>query len=82
MIAEHGAKIAFDPLAQVPYAAFSENGQEKILYYEDAESLLEKLILAARHRIAGIGLYPLTSCDPAMLSILSAVFRIVKAYGC
>ena len=81
LIAENRAKISFDRLALVPYAAFSENGQEKILYYEDAESLSEKLRLAARYRVAGIGLYPLTTCDPAMLSTLCAMFRIVKGYG-
>ncbi len=72
--------IAFDPLAKCPYFTYCEDEARHIVFFEDAESLYEKLKLLERHRFLGVGLFPLLSCTPSMLLMLSGLFRIIKPH--
>ena len=71
----------FDPIGQVPYLCRRDSEGEHILFYEDAESFREKLLLLDRHHLGGVALHPLVGCSTALLLMLGEMFRIVKPFG-
>ncbi len=76
-----GGRLGYDPIGRFPYLAYREGKEERILFFEDAESLREKLLLADRLSLGGIALYPTVGTDPALLSLLAEMFHIVKPHG-
>ncbi len=74
-------QVSYDPAARVPYLAYREGAEERVLFFEDAESLHEKLSLAERYGFGGIALHPLVGTDIRVLGMLAELFRIVKPYG-
>ena len=73
--------IAYDPEAHVPYLTHRGEEGEHILFFEDAESFAEKLLLCERRGLAGICLFPAEGIPRALLSVLGGLFPIVRAYG-
>ena len=71
----------FDPIGQVPYLSRRDGEGEHILFFEDAESFREKLLLLDRHRLGGVALHPLVGCSRSLLLMLSEMFRIVRPFG-
>lgn len=65
-----GATIQWDDEAQVPYYTYVENGQERIVYYENAASMSRKLAIVQKYGLAGIGIWRLGSEDPAIWQLL------------
>ncbi len=76
----HHSEICYDKLAESPYFTYEEKGRH-IVFFEDAESLYKKLELLKRMRFSGVGLYPISLADDALLMMLSGLFRIVKRHG-
>ena len=71
----------FDPIGQVPYLSRRDGEGEHILFFEDAESFREKLLLLERHRLGGVALHPLVGCSTPLLLLISEMFRIVRPFG-
>ncbi len=66
----------------VPFVRFSERAFEgapkNILYYEDAQSLFEKLSLVDKHSLGGVNVMSLEYSLPVLWQILNQKYNIVK----
>ncbi len=71
----------FDPQGRVPYLSYREGEKERIAFYEDAESIYEKLLLAECYGIGGVALFPLIGTDIRLMGLLAELYRIEKPYG-
>ncbi len=76
-----GGVLGYDPLGRFPYLSYREEGCERILFFEDVESLYEKLLLTDRLSLGGVALFPTVGTDPALLSLIAELFHIVKPHG-
>ena len=74
-------RLGFDPIGQVPYLARRGGEGERVLFFEDAESFREKLLLLDRLHLGGVALHPLVGCSVPLLLMLAEMFRIVKPFG-
>lgn len=56
----YGAEIFFDETARAPWFRYwDEEGREHVVWFEDARSIQDKLLLAARYGMAGVGYWNL-----------------------
>ena len=78
---EAGGRSGYDPIGHFPYLGYREGEEERILFFEDAESLYKKLLLADALGLGGVALYPTVGTDPVLLSLIATLFRIVKPHG-
>ncbi len=76
-----GGVLGYDPLGRFPYLAYREGEKDRILFFEDAESLYEKLLLVDRLSLGGVALFPTVGTDPTLLSLIAEAFRITKPHG-
>lgn len=74
-------RYGFDPIGQVPYLSRRDAEGEHVMFFEDAESFREKLLLLERLRLGGVALHPLVGCSIPLLLMLAEMFRIVKPFG-
>lgn len=70
LLLRHGAALQWDERAQVPFFTYVSNGQERIVYYENARSLAPKLELVERYNLGGIAIWRLGLEDPAIWSVI------------
>ena len=75
---EEGGRLGYDPVGRVPYLAYREEGVERILFFEDVESVAEKLRLLDREGLGGVALYPAVGVDRSLLLLLAEMFSIVR----
>lgn len=59
IIEQHGGVRKWDYEAQSPYVAYHEGGQERVIYYDDAESLALKYDAINAHNLKGAGIWAL-----------------------
>jgi spore germination protein YaaH len=71
--------VSYDPIARTPYLCYGRGGDRRILFFEDAESFSEKLLLLEEFGLAGITLYPTVLLPAPLLSLLAYRYRIVKS---
>ncbi len=81
LIKSYGESICYDPVARLPYASLEQNGERRILFFEDAWSLWEKLLLADDLSLGGVTLYPAVGVATPLLLTLASCFRIVRLHG-
>ena len=81
LVRSNGGTICYDPVARLPYASLETNGERRILFFEDAWSLWEKLLLVDDLGIGGITLSPAASVATSLLMTLASAFRIVRLHG-
>lgn len=75
---KEGGRLAYDPVGRVPYLTYREEERDRILFFEDVESIREKLLLLDRLGLGGVALHPAVGVDPALLLLLAELFSIVK----
>lgn len=68
---QYGAQIQWDETAMVPYFTYVNNGQERVVYFENAHSLAPKLDIVKKYNLAGIGIWRLGLEDPAIWSVIA-----------
>jgi spore germination protein YaaH len=78
---EAGAPILTDGVGRVPYLAYRREGEERIAFFEDAESLYEKLTLCERLGVGGVALFPCVGVAQSLLSAIAEEYAIVRPYG-
>ena len=76
-----GRTIGYDPAAHLPYLSYQGQEGERILFFEDAWSLWEKLLLVDDLNLGGVTLYPAVNVATPLLLTLASAFRIVKCHG-
>lgn len=73
----YGAEISFDEAAQSPWFRYrDENGQMHEVWFEDARSIEQKLLLAANHGLQGVGYWNLDRPFPQNWLVLNALYNI------
>ncbi len=72
MALEYGARILWDEEAQVPYFYYMRNGQERVVYYENARSLAAKLDVVKQYNLRGIAIWRLGFEDPSIWSVIAS----------
>lgn len=66
-----GATILWDSVAQAPYFQYTENGQPRVVYFENAESTRQKLNLVTQNQLGGVALWRLGFEDPAIWNVVA-----------
>ena len=73
----YGAEIFFDESAQAPWFGYrDENGREHEVWFEDARSIQQKLLLAAKNGLQGVGYWNLDRPCPQNWLVLNALYHI------
>ncbi|GAB4271898.1 LysM peptidoglycan-binding domain-containing protein [Thermincola ferriacetica] len=79
LAARYGATIQFDEVAQSPFFNYrDENGNEHVVWFEDARSVQAKYRLAAEYGLRGISYWVLGLYFPENWIVLDNMFQIVK----
>lgn len=78
---QNGGAIAYDPVGRVPYLAYRDTEGDRIVFFEDAESICEKLSLCGDEGIGGIALFPAVNTAQPILSALATTFSVIRPYG-
>jgi spore germination protein len=73
---KYGAQRRWDAVARVPYFNYTNStGVERVVYYEDADSLAAKLEIVKQFDLAGIAIWRLGLEDPAIWPVIKAKLR-------
>lgn len=65
--AKYGAEIQWDGVAQVPYYSYTnDKGEQRIVYFENAQSMAAKLDIVKSNNLAGIAMWRMGLEDPAV----------------
>lgn len=70
--------IKYDEKSQAPYFDYREDNQEHQVWFEDARSINEKLMLVKRFDLAGVSYWTIDRYFPQNWLILSSLFDIKK----
>jgi spore germination protein YaaH len=72
----YGQAVQWDNTAQAPYFSYiADNGIKHTVWFENSESLKQKLTLVSKYDIAGAALWKLGEEDPGFWSVLSKKFH-------
>ncbi len=79
--AEQHAAIMYDKAREAPYLAYrGKEGADRLIWFEDAQSMYAKLKMVHEIGFGGIGLFNVGQLDLSSLGVLGSLFHIVKAY--
>jgi len=74
-----GAQIQFDSETQSPYFNYYDaQGRQHVVWFEDARSARQKLLLVNQYGLRGISFWVLGLAFPQIWQVLDRMFRIVK----
>ncbi len=73
---EVGVPILYDENAQSPFFEYSTNGTDRVVWFENASSVTEKLGLVDRYDLAGISIWNIMRYFPQLYGILSDSYTI------
>lgn len=77
--AQYGATIYFDEVAKVPYYNYmSSDGIEHVVWFEDARSINEKLLLVNEYGLNGASYWNIMKYFPQNWAILNSLYNINK----
>lgn len=77
--AEYGATIYFDEVAKVPYYNYiSADGIEHVVWFEDARSINEKLLLINQYGLNGTSYWNIMKYFPQNWAVLNSLYNINK----
>jgi len=76
---EYGASISYDEVAKSPYFYYSEpSGQEHVVWFEDARSIREKLLLIQEYNLKGSGYWNVMRQFTQNWLVINSMFYILK----
>lgn len=76
---KYGAAIKYNPRAQSPYYNYrDENGNEHVVWFEDARSVEAKYKLASEYGLRGVSYWVLAQPFPQNWQVLDNMFNITK----
>lgn len=72
-----GTAILFDETAKAPYFTYTaSDGKDHIVWFDDAESLNEKLLLLSEFSLPGCGIWNIMYKNPALYTLLTAFYEL------
>jgi len=79
LAAKEGAEIRFDAQTQSPtFKYYDDNGVEHEVWFEDARSIREKLLLVNKYDLRGVSYWLLGLDFPQNWNVLDSMYNIVK----
>lgn len=78
LAADVGADIEYDTELSAPFFTYTENGNEHIVWFEDAQSIEAKFSLVTEYDLAGVSYWNLIRDFPQNWLVLNSLFRIAK----
>lgn len=78
LAAEKGAVIQYDAAAASPFFTYTDMGQKREVWFEDARSISAKLRLAAEFKLHGIGVWNIMRWFGALWYLVENTFDIRK----
>ncbi len=74
----YGAEIRYDAYAQAPHFNYrAEDGKAHEVWFEDGESIRQKLLLINEYGLKGGGYWNLMRPFPQNLAVLNALYSII-----
>lgn len=74
-----GAIIEYDETSQAPYFFYYDaQGKQHVVWFEDARSIYEKLMLVEEYNLGGVSYWNVNSPFPINWKILSSMYEIQK----
>ncbi len=73
---EVGSEIEYDEQSQSPYYYYTSDGTEHVVWFENAQSIAEKLELVNQYGLAGISIWNIMRFFPQLYLVLNSVFGI------
>lgn len=74
-----GANIMFDEETQSPfYTYFDAEGNEHIVWFDDARSYAARMMLVDKYNLAGVSYWTLNQFTPSIWLVQQALFDVVK----
>lgn len=73
---EVGSEIEYDEQSQAPYYYYTANGTEHVVWFENAQSIAEKLELVNKYNLAGISIWNTMRYFPQLYLVLNSIFGI------
>ncbi len=72
-----GAAIMFDETARAPYFTYTAfDGKDHVVWFDNAESLNEKLLLLSEFSLSGCGIWNIMYKNPALYTLLTAFYDL------
>ncbi|MPN60550.1 Spore germination protein YaaH [bioreactor metagenome] len=75
---ENNAEILFDETAYSPYFYYTKDGNEHIVYFEDARSINAKALLVPEYGFYGLSYWNIMKYFPQNWLVLISLFDIEK----
>lgn len=69
---EVGANIEYDSQSQSPYYYYTSEGVEHVVWFENAESILQKLNLVDKYNLAGISIWTIMKFYSPLYSVINS----------
>jgi spore peptidoglycan hydrolase len=76
--ANYNAQIEYDTVSQAPYFYYSENGQNHVVWFENARSIYAKMNIIKSYNLAGAGYWNIDRYFPQNWLILNSMFNIAR----
>jgi len=74
--AEERVDIQFDRTAKAPFYNYTREGTPHVVWFENAESVEEKLRLVERYDLAGISIWNIMRYFPQLYRVLNGTFEL------
>lgn len=76
---QFGAEIQFDQLAQSPYYYYSDGeGNDHVVWFEDARSMQAKLELVSEYGLAGVSYWNIMDFFPSGSEVLREMYQVAR----
>lgn len=75
---QYGAEIQYDETAQAPYFNYTDNGQQHIVWFDDARSIEQKLRLIDEYGLAGASYWTVNRCFVPNWLVQQSLYDTVK----
>lgn len=75
---ENGSTINFDNRAAAPYFNYVDNGENRVVWFDDARSIDARLDLVNKYNLAGVSYWTINNFSPVNWAVLSSKFNITK----
>ncbi len=76
LASDTGSDIQYDTELSAPFFNYNEEGNEHIVWFEDANSVEAKLELINKYKLAGVSFWNITRDFPQNWLVLNSLFRI------
>ena len=77
---DSGSNILFDTKAQAPYFTYTRDGQEHIVWFEDALSISNRIALVEKYNLAGLSYWTVNNFNAVNWSIVSDMYNVTKLF--